>query len=325
MYCRIILPDSEFMEVVMREKGKQRSIKKFLAGEAVSGYVFSAPFILGFLAFTIIPMIFSLYISFTSYNITSSPVWTGLSNYKRMFTEDPRFLKSVGVTLYYVAASVPLKVGFALIVAFLLTRKNTLAGFYRSVYYLPSLIGGSVAVTLVWKELFAERGVVNALLSILGVTKTVSWLGDPRFAIWILVLLAVWQFGSSMIIFAAGLKQIPISYYEAAKIDGGSLWQQFAYITLPCLSPVIFFNTVMQTIAGFMSFTQAYIISRGTGGPMDSTMFYALYIYKQAFNYYEMGYASALAWVLLLLIALVTALIFKTSDAWVYYESKGGK
>jgi len=309
----------------MIKKGKQHSFKKILHSETFSGYVFSAPFIIGFLAFTIIPMIYSLFISFTSYKISSSPVWTGLSNYIRMFSEDPRFLKSIGVTLYYVVLSVPLKVGFALVVAFLLTRKNSLAGFYRSVYYLPSLIGGSVAVTLVWKELFAAKGVVNTFLAILGVKNPISWLGDPNFAIWILVLLAIWQFGSSMIIFAAGLKQIPVSYYEAAKMDGGSLRQQFFFITLPCLSPVIFFNTVMQTIGGFMSFTQAYIISKGTGGPMDSTMFYALYIYKQAFNYYEMGYASALAWVLLLIIALVTALIFKTSDTWVYYESKGGK
>ena len=314
-----------FMEVVMRKWSKQQSIKRFLASEAVCGYVFSAPFIIGFLSFTIIPMIYSLYISFTSYNISSSPVWIGFSNYIRMFSEDPRFIKSVGVTLYYVAVSVPLKVGFALIVAFLLTRKNSLSGFYRSIYYLPSLIGGSVAVTLVWKELFATKGVVNSVLSILGIKNPISWLGDPNYAIWILVLLAVWQFGSSMIIFAAGLKQIPVSYYEAAKIDGGSLRQQFFFITLPCLSPVIFFNTVMQTIGGFMTFTQAYIVSKGTGGPMDSTMFYALYIYKQAFNYYDMGYASALAWILLLLIALVTAVIFKTSDTWVYYESKGEK
>lgn len=306
-------------------KRKPISLQRIKNSETVCGFVFASPFIIGFLAFTILPMIYSLYISFTNYDITSSPVWIGLDNYIRLFTEDSRFLKSVGVTLYYVLASVPLKVGFALIVAFLLTRGTRLAGFYRSVYYLPSLIGGSVAVTLVWKELFAEKGAVNSLLAWSGLKNSISWLGDPNYAIWILVLLAVWQFGSSMIIFAAGLKQIPVSYYEAAKIDGGSLFKQFIHITLPCLSPVILFNTIMQTISGFMAFTQSYIVSKGTGGPMDSTLFYALYIYKYAFNYYQMGYASAMAWILLLMVAIVTALIFKTSDTWVYYESKGGK
>lgn len=304
-------------------KAKHRSLKEFINKEAVCGYIFSAPFIIGFFAFTIIPMLYSLYISFTDFRITSAPVWLGLNNYIRMFTSDPRFAKSVSVTLYFVVLSVPLKVGFALVVAFLLTRGNHLAGFYRSIYYLPSLIGGSVAVSLVWKALFASKGVVNNLLAMLGYKGTIYWLGDPTFAIFVLVLLTVWQFGSSMIIFAAGLKQIPVSYYEAAQIDGGSLPQQFFYITLPCLSPVILFNLVMQTIAGFMNFTQAFIITKG--GPMDSTLFYALYIYNRAFNYFEMGYASAMAWILLIMIAVVTALIFKTSDRWVYYESKEGK
>lgn len=290
--------------------------------ETLCGYVFSLPFILGFLVFTIIPILISFYLSFTDYSITSKPKWIGFDNYIRMFTDDPRFLKSIGVTLYYVLVSVPLKLAFALVVAFILTRNSRMMSFYRSVYYLPSLIGGSVAVILVWKELFASEGLVNVLVSALGFEK-ISWLGDPRFAMWILVLLAVWQFGSSMIIFAAGLKQIPLTYYEAARIDGASLVQQFFKITLPCLSPVILFNLVMQTISGFMSFTQAFIITEG--GPSDSTLFYALYLYKHAFNFFEMGYASAMAWVLLIMVAIVTAIIFKTSDAWVFYESKGGK
>lgn len=304
---------------------KHRYIKRFIHREAVSGYIFASPFIVGFLVFTIVPMLYSLYISFTEFRITAAPVWIGLGNYIRMFTSDPRFLKSVTVTLYYVVTSVPLKVGFALFVAFVLTRSKLFAGFYRSIYYLPSLIGGSVAVTLVWKELFASKGVVNNILAALGYKGTIYWLGDPRYSMWVLVLLTVWQFGSSMLIFAAGLKQIPTHYYEAAQIDGASARQQFFYITLPTLSPVILFNLIMQTISSFMNFTQAYIISRGTGGPMDSTLFYALYLYSSAFNYYEMGYASAMAWILLLMVAVVTALIFKTSDRWVYYESKGGR
>ena len=302
---------------------KEFRLGKTLNSEAVSGYIFAMPFIVGFLAFTIIPMLYSLYISFTNYRITAGPVWIGFDNYIRMFTNDARFLQSVWVTLYYVGVSVPLKVGFSLVIAFLLTRKNPIAGFYRSVYYLPSLIGGSVAVSLVWKELFASRGVINNVLSLFGISETIFWMGDPRYAIWILILLSMWQFGSSMIIFAAGLKQIPVSFYEAARIDGANLLKQFLYITLPSLSPVILFNLVMQTISGFMTFTQAFIITNG--GPMDSTLFYALYIYNRAFNYFEMGYASAMAWVLLLMIGIVTALIFKTSTRWVYYESKGGR
>lgn len=267
-------------------------------------------------------MLYSLYISFTSYRIFSPPAWIGLDNYIRMLTSDPRIVRSVAVTLYYVAVSVPLKVGFALAVAFVLTRRAALVGLYRSVYYLPSLIGGSVAVALVWKELFAIRGLVNTVLGALGLDEPIAWLGHPSYAIWTLISLTVWQFGSSMVIFAAGLKQIPESYYEAAQIDGASMWQQFFYITLPCLSPVILFNLIMQTIAGFQNFTQAFIITNG--GPMDSTLFYALYLYNTAFNYFEMGYASALAWALLVIIAAVTALIFKSSDRWVFYESKGG-
>lgn len=298
-------------------------VARLLDKESVAGYVFASPFIVGFLAFTIAPMIYSFIISFTSYRISSPPTWIGIDNYVRMFTRDPRFLRSIGVTLHYVIVSVPLKVGFALFVAFLLTRSTRLAAFYRSVYYLPSLIGGSVAVSLVWKELFAIKGAVNNALGAIGLPNAIAWLGDPDYAIYVLVLLAAWQFGSSMIIFAAGLKQIPESYYEAAEIDGGSTWQQFIYITLPCLSPVILFNLIMQTISAFMNFTQAFIITKG--GPMDSTLFYALYLYTSAFNYFEMGYASAMAWILLIMVAVVTALIFKTSDRWVYYESKGGQ
>lgn len=302
---------------------KHSKFFRFLGSEAVCGYIFSLPFILGFTAFTVIPMIFSFYISFTDYRIVSAPIWIGLENYIRMFTEDTRFLRSVSVTLYFVIASVPLRVGFALLVAVLLSKSTILSSFYRSIYYLPSLIGGSVAVSLVWKELFASRGVINNILASFGFTETIFWMGDPRFAIWVLILLSVWQFGSSMIIFAAGLKQIPVTYYEAARVDGANFLQQFRYITLPSLSPVILFNIVMQTIGSFMSFTQAFIITNG--GPVDSTMFYALYIYNRAFNFFEMGYASAMAWILLIMIGIVTVFIFKTSDSWVHYESKGGK
>lgn len=298
----------------------QSKFSKFINHDNTVGYFFAMPFILGFLGFTIIPIIVSFYFSFTNYNLTSAPKWIGLNNYIRMFTQDERFGKSVFVTLYYVFVSIPLKLIFALMIAILLTRKSKAVSVYRSIYYLPSLIGGSVAVSLVWKSLFASKGVINNLLSLFGIEK-ISWFGDTRFAIWPLIMMTIWQFGSSMIIFAAGLKQIPTSYYEAARIDGAGSVKQFLYITLPSLSPVILFNLVMQTISGFMSFTQAFVITNG--GPNDSTNFYALYVYNQAFKYFDMGYASAMAWVLLVIIAVITGIIFKTSSAWVFYESKG--
>lgn len=292
---------------------------RFMHKENTAGYIFAFPFIFGFLVFTIIPMCVSLYYSFTDFNLIAEPNWIGAKNYIRMFTGDPRFLKSIRVTMIYVLISVPLKLIFALIVAFILTRKSRLASVYRSVYYLPSLIGGSVAVSIVWKEIFSTKGLVNTILVGLGFS-SVSWFGHQKLAMVPLVLMSVWQFGSSMIIFAAGLKEIPITYYEAAKIDGANILQQFFKITLPCLSPIILFNLVMQMISGFMAFTQAFVITKG--GPNDSTNFYALYVYNQAFKYYDMGYASAMSWVLLVIIAIITAIIFKTSSAWVFYESK---
>lgn len=285
------------------------------------GYIFAAPFIIGFLCFTIIPMLVSLYFSFTKYNMISSPQWIGFDNYIRLFVEDARFYKSIGVTFYFVIVSVILKLTFALFIAILLTKKASLIGLYRAIFYLPSLIGGSVSVALVWKQLFASKGLINNIIASMGLER-VSWFGDERLAIWPLILMAVWQFGSSMIIFAAGLKQIPVTYYEAATIDGANSVKKFFYITIPSLSPVILFNLVMQIIASFMSFTQAYIISNGLGDPNDATNFIALYTYNQAFKYLNMGYASALAWVLLIIIGFMTFLVLKSSRRWVFYANK---
>lgn len=192
--------------------------------------------------------------------------------------------------------------------------------FYRTVYYVPSLIGGSIAVAMMWKEIFGTNGAINGLLGAIGLPDDTPWLGDTRTAIWVLIILTVWQFGSSMVIFAAGLKQIPETYYEAARIDGASTWKMFLHITLPSLSPVIFFNLVMQIISGFMTFTQSFVIT--VGGPLDSTLFYALYVYQESFQYMDMGYGCAMSWVLLVIIGIVTGIIFKTSDRWVFYESK---
>lgn len=298
-------------------QAKKSAFHRFLHNDNTVGYVFSAPFIIGFLGFTIIPMIVSMYYSFTDYNLVSDEAWVGLSNYARLFT-DSRFLKSIRVTLVYVLISVPLKLAFALFVAYLLTKKSRAVTFYRSLYYVPSLIGGSIAVALVWKEIFSTKGLFNSILTGVGLDR-VSWFGDQTLAMVPLILMTVWQFGSSMIIFAAGLKEIPVSYYEAATIDGANKPQTFFKITLPCLSPIILYNLIMQTISAFMAFTQAFVITKG--GPNDATNFYALYVYNQAFKYYDMGYASAMSWVMLVLIGAITLLIFKSSKKWVFSES----
>ena len=292
--------------------------------QSVKGYLFISPFIIGFLAFTFIPILTSLYFSFTKYNLFAPPTWIGLENYKKMFTADPRYWQSLKVTLIYVFAGVPLRLGFALMIAMILNTASRAVGLYRSLFYLPSLIGGSVAVAIMWRNIFGDEGIVNLLLGFLGIPD-VRWFGDPTAALWMLILLSVWQFGSSMLIFLAGLKSIPVTYYEAASVDGASHWQKFTKITLPMLSPVILFNTIMQTIAAFMTFVPAFIISKGTGGPLDGTLLYSLYLFIHGFEFFNMGYASAMAWVMLIIVGLLTALIFFSSKYWVHYESEGGK
>ncbi len=291
--------------------------------ENMVGYLFIAPFLVGFLAFTLAPILSSLYFSFTHYDLLSKPVFNGVANFWAMI-DDELFWKSLAVTFHYAFVSVPLRLVFALWVAMLFNRKARLLRVYQTVYYLPSIIGGSVAVSVMWRRLFMNDGAVNSILSAIGIKSDTSWIGNPKTAIWTLIILAVWQFGSSMLIFLAGLKQIPVSYYEAADIDGAGPWQKFYKITIPHLTPVIFFNMVMQLINGFTVFTQAYVVTGPAGDPMNSTLVYALQLYKKAFEYYQMGYGSAMAWVLLLIIAIFTGLLFKSSSSWVYYETKEG-
>lgn len=287
------------------------------------GYLFTSPFILGFLIFTLFPMLASLYYSFTDYNLFEAPNWVGFDNYKTMFAGDDQYWKSVRVTFTYVAASVPLRLAFALAVAMLLNRPVRAIGLYRSAYYLPSLIGGSVAVSIMWTQVFGDKGLINSFLGLIGIHADKSWIGTPGTALWTLVALSVWQFGSSMLIFLAGLKGIPASLYEAASVDGAGAPRRFFRITLPMLSPIILFNLIMQTISAFMTFTPAYIISRGEGGPLDNTLLYSLYLYKRAFQFSEMGFASAMAWVMLLTVGIIALILFQTSKYWVHYESKG--
>jgi multiple sugar transport system permease protein len=298
---------------------------KLRHNDHVVGYLFSAPFILGFLIFTVFPMLSSLYYSFTNFNLLTSPDFVGLDNFRKMFTDDEKYWNSVKVTLHYVAASVPLRLAFALLVAMILNKAVTGIGLYRSAYYLPSLIGGSVAVSILWTQVFGDQGLVNSALGLLGIESNASWIGNPKTSLWTLIALSVWQFGSSMLIFLAGLKNIPKDYYEAASVDGAGSIRRFFKITLPLLSPIILFNLIMQTISAFMTFTPAYIISRGEGGPLDTTLLYSLYLYKRAFEFYEMGYASAMAWIMLVVIGILTLILFQTSRFWVHYESKGDR
>jgi multiple sugar transport system permease protein len=286
----------------------------------LAGYLFLSPWLIGFFAFTLLPILASLVLSFTDFDILTRPEWVGLDNFERMFLDDRRYWRSMKATFYYAFTSVPLRLVFALAVAMLLNTKRPLVAVYRAVYYAPSIVGGSVAVAVMWREIFGNDGLINFLMAGFGIP-SFAWLGNPRTAIWTLIILAAWQFGSPMLIFLAGLKQIPMELYEAAAIDGGGAWAQFTKITLPMLTPVIFFNLVMQIIAGFMVFTQAFIIT--AGAPLDTTLFYALYLYQRAFENFQMGYSSAMAWVLLLIVAFFTALVFKSSSYWVYYESGG--
>lgn len=287
------------------------------------GYFFISPFIIGFLAFTIIPMITSLYLSFTEYNLFSPAKWIGLKNYKEMFTEDHRYFHSLKITFIYVFAGVPLRLTAALIIAMLLNTASRAVGIYRTMYYLPSLIGGSVAVAIMWRNIFGNEGIVNLAIMALGL-EPVRWFGNPTAALWMLIFLSIWQFGSPMLIFLAGLKSIPVSYYEAASVDGANYFQRFFKITLPMLTPVVLFNLIMQMIGAFMTFVPAYIISKGSGGPLDGTLLYSLYLYKQGIEFFNMGYASAMAWIMLIIVAIFTALIFFSSQFWVHYESEGG-
>jgi len=284
------------------------------------GYLFVGPWILGFVVLTVIPTVAVLVLGFTKYSILEPPKWTGLSNFIDIFFHNPRYWRSVQATLYYALTSVPLKLAFALAVAMMLNTGHKLLGVYRAVFYIPSILGSSVAVAVMWRQVFGTDGLVNGILRVLGAGNiTTSWLGDTRTAIWTLILLSVWQFGSPMLIFLAGLKQIPTELYECAEIDGARYWRRFFRITFPLLTPIIFFNFVLQMIFGLTAFTQAYVITGGA--PLDTTNFYALYLFQKAFTELHMGYGAAMAFILLIVVALFTAVVFKSSPYWVFYQS----
>ncbi|MBP1962232.1 carbohydrate ABC transporter permease [Paenibacillus aceris] len=289
----------------------------------IAGYLFILPWLLGFFGLTAYPMFLSLYYSFTDYTLMESINWVGFHNYERIFTADAKFLQSVKITFLYVLASVPLKLAAALLVAVLLNKAMKGISAYRTAIYFPSLIGGSIAVSLLWRNIFGVDGIFNEILAKFGI-QGIGWITNPSTALWTLILLTVWQFGSSMVIFLAGLKQIPNDLYEASGVDGANRFVQFFKITLPMLSPTIYFNLIMGVINAFQMFTSAYVITNG--GPMNSTYVYAMYLYERAFSRYQLGYSSALAWIMLVMIVIVAAIIAGTSKYWVFYETDtGGK
>ncbi|MBP2355042.1 multiple sugar transport system permease protein [Kribbella aluminosa] len=289
--------------------------------QSIPAYLFLLPWLIGIIGLTIGPMLLSLYYSFTDYALLNTPEWQGLHNYTALF-HDSRYLQSLKVTFIYVGVSVPLEMAFALAVAVLLNRGLKGLAVYRALYYVPSLLGGSVAIALLWQQIFGSDGLLNDVLGLFGIHGR-GWISEPGTALWTLIVLRVWQFGAPMVIFLAGLRQIPDEVLEAAEVDGAGRWQRFWRVTLPLLSPVVFFNLVLQIIGAFQAFTPAFVISGGKGGPSDSTLFYTLYLYQQAFGNFKMGYAAAMAWVLLLIVAVFTGLNFVLGRAWVFYGDEG--
>ncbi|HOX38244.1 MAG TPA: sugar ABC transporter permease [Candidatus Brocadiia bacterium] len=282
----------------------------------LTGWLFASPVVIGLLVFTGYPFLASLYLSFCEYDIFNPPTWVGLNNYRILFTRDPLFWTSLKNVLYYTVFAVPMGITFGVALAMLLDAKIKGISVYRTIFFLPSIVP-VVATSVLWLWLLNPRiGLVNTLLRLTGVAGP-TWLGDPAWSKPSLIFMGVWGVGGSMIIYLAGLKDIPVTLYEAALVDGASTWQRIRHVTLPMITPVIFFNLVMGLIGSFQYFTQAFIMTGG--GPLDSTLFYALHLFYQAFMYLKMGYASAMAWVLFVIVVAVTAVVFKTQGRWVHY------
>ena len=288
--------------------------------EKYTAYVFLLPWMIGFIGLTLVPMVMSFNYSFTNYNLLTPPKFIGLANYIKMFASDLHFNNALKVTFIYVFASVPLQLFVSLVLAFILNKGVKGLSFFRAAYYIPSLLGGSVAISILWRQIFGMNGILNQVLGMMGINTDISWVANPHTAVWTLVILRMWQFGSPMIIFLAAIKQVPQELMEAAAIDGASKFKQTTKIMIPLISPIILFNLVMQIISAFKVFTESYIISGGNGGVLDSLLFYTLHIYNEGFGKMRMGYASALAWILVLIIGVLTALVFLISKKFVHYD-----
>ena len=286
------------------------------------GFLYVMPFVLGVLLFKLFPFAMSFALSFTQYDLIDPPTFIGLDNYRELASDDPLFRKSLGVTLWFAALAVPLRVGFALLIAHVLNFKLRGINFFRAAFYLPSILGGSIAVAVLWRFIFSKTGLVNLMLTKFGMTP-IAWLADEHYSMWTIVLLFTWQFGSAMVIFLAALQNVPLSLYEAARCDGANRWQQFWRITVPLITPVIFFNMIMQMVHAFQEFNGPYMITEG--GPLSSTYVLALYIYDQSFRFFNLGYGAALSWVLFALVGDLSLISFWSSRYWVFYAGEKEK
>lgn len=286
--------------------------------EAIEGYLFISPWIIGFLILTAGPMLIAFALSFMSYDVVGTPTWLGLQNFSTIFTQDDLFWTALRVTFIYVLVSVPLGIGFSFAIAILLNQSIVGLRFLRTVYYLPSLVSG-VAVSLLWLWIFQpDFGILNAALAVFGIQGP-KWLFSEQWALPALIIMSLWGIGGPLFIYLAALQAIPTNLYRAAAVDGANWWHRFRYITVPMMTPILFFNLVMGIIGSFQTFTQAYIMTQG--GPNNATLFYILYLYENAFQYLKMGYASALALILFVIILGFTMIVFRSSVVWVYYES----
>jgi multiple sugar transport system permease protein len=297
------------------DKVSSNKMSKVTKRNVTSGLLFVSPWIIGFIFLTLVPFVLSLYYSFTDYDVVAAPAWVGVQNYVRLF-QDTLFWKSIINTMYYTVFSVPLSIAIGVALALLLNLKIKGMAFYRTVFYLPSIVP-IVASSILWLWLFDPQfGLINGMLEAIGIPGP-GWLVDPAWSKPALIVMGLWGVGGAMIIYLAGLQDIPHEMYESAELDGAVWWQKIVYITIPMLTPVIFFNLIMGLIGSFQYFTQAYIVT--TGGPNDSTLFYSLYLYNNAFSYFHMGYASAMAWILFMIIMAATMVVFKSSARWVFY------
>jgi len=297
-------------------------VKSARARRALEGYLFLAPWLIGFLGLTAGPIVYSIWMSAQRWNVLTPPRYVGLANYQKLFTDDPLFWKSLGNTVYYAFGSVPLQLVLAMALALLLNQNVRGLAFFRTVFYLPAIMSG-VATALLWTLLLnPDIGGINFVLRLVGIANPPGWLQSTTWSMPALILMSTWNVGTMMLIFLAGLQGVPESLYDAASVDGAGAITRFRHVTLPLLTPTLFFNLVMAIIGSFQIFTQTFVMTGG--GPADSTLTYVLYLYRNAFEWFKMGYASALAWVLFIILAAMTALVFRSSTMWVYYEGERG-
>lgn len=307
----------------VRERGslllKAGGLRSLRRREAVFGYLFAAPWLIGFFALTLGPMVASLVLSFTDYTLVAPPHPVGLRNYGQLFRGDPLFWTSIGNTIYYTVFTVPLSIVVSLLIALLLNQPIKGVRVFRTIFYLPA-VTSSVAVVLLWGWLLNPNvGLVNRGLSLLGLPGP-GWFSSETWSKPGLILLALWSVGQGMVVYLAGLQAVPQTLYEAAAIDGAGPIRRFRHITIPGISPTIFFTLILSIIASFQVFTPAFVLTQG--GPLNSTLFYVLYMFQQGFQYLHMGYATAMAWVLLAIVLLITLVQFAFSGRWVYYEGE---